>query len=200
MRNKWILSLAILACVSIGLFSGCGYSQEYVEREVALAEDVAYELGYETGYEEGENWGYTRGQDKAYESGFQDGYSRGHREGLIDGWEIAQVPEAFEQTSDIFVDILSVTSPVSRGNFATLEAQTIPDAHCGIEVYYKTGKSEAIGLYSHRSDDEGCISWRWLVGGNTTPGIWEIVVTAYDLENLSAQMPIAQDITYFQVQ
>jgi len=108
--------------------------------------------------------------------------------------------DIFQQTSDIFIDIISVTSPVNRGNYATLEAQTIPSALCGIDVYYKSGKSEAFGLFPHDADADGSVSWSWLVGGNTTPGKWKIVVTAYDLENWFAEMPIAQDTVYFEVQ
>lgn len=78
----------------------------------------------------------------------------------------------------LFLEILYVTSPVGRGQYANLQARTLPGATCTITVYYKSGPSRASGLYSKIADSEGLVSWSWRVGTRTTPGTWRIVVTA----------------------
>ena len=74
--------------------------------------------------------------------------------------------------------IESVTSPVSPGATATLVAKTSPGAYCTIMVYTKSGPSTAAGLDPKTADSAGNVSWSWKVGTRTTPGTWQIVVTA----------------------
>ncbi len=87
------------------------------------------------------------------------------------------VPEVSNEGS-LPLTIVSLTSPVSPGADATLRAKTIPNATCSIEVYYKTGLSEAAGLETKSADASGDVSWTWRVGSGTAPGDWRIVVTA----------------------
>ncbi|MBA7637999.1 hypothetical protein ES703_45648 [subsurface metagenome] len=82
------------------------------------------------------------------------------------------------QTQDLFIEIDSVTTPIGKGYYATLIAQTLPNANCDITVYYKSGPSSAQGLYPKEADSKGSVSWSWKVGTRTTPGSWRIVVTA----------------------
>lgn len=188
-----------------------GYAEGY---------DDGYSEGEDDGYTEGQESGYNRGHDSGYEQGYQNGFWAGEDEasgtyefiaednyaqGYIEGYEDCQSgdPSIYatnHDVPDLFVEIISVTSPVSRGNYATLKAETLPDILCNIKVYYESGLSEAMGLYPHDSDDNGDISWQWLVGGNTTPGEWLITVTAYDLDNWFTPWPFATDSTYFEVQ
>lgn len=72
--------------------------------------------------------------------------------------------------------LVSVTSPVSRGDHATLVARVVPARRCTITVYYKSGSSEAQGLSAKRPV-RGRVSWTWMVGTNTTPGRWPIQVS-----------------------
>jgi hypothetical protein len=66
--------------------------------------------------------------------------------------------------------------PAHRGNPVTLTAR-VPSARvCSITVYYKSGPSEARGLYPKRPV-RGRVSWTWLVGTRTTPGRWPIFVS-----------------------
>ena len=89
-------------------------------------------------------------------------------------------------TTGLELKIISVTSPIRKGNTATLEAKTNPGAHCTITVYYKSGPSGAQGLKrTPRADEDGYVMWSWKVGGNTTPGKWPIKVTA-ELEGKTA--------------
>jgi len=184
-----------------GLLDGyeTGYDEGYSWGET-FAYDHGYEKGYDEGYEAGYNDGENREQQRSYESGYESGCDECYKIGFLDG-KLASTStiDVTEPTSDLFLEIISVTSPVYRGNYATLAAMTAPYTLCGIDVYYKSGKSEAWGLYPHKSDDDGYISWRWLVGGNTTPGHWKIVVTAYDLDNWLSDWPFAQDTVYFEV-
>ncbi len=75
------------------------------------------------------------------------------------------------------LEILSVTSPVSKGANATLTAQTSPNASCTITVYYKSGASSAAGLVPKAADASGRVFWTWKVGSRTTSGTWRIAVT-----------------------
>lgn len=88
---------------------------------------------------------------------------------------------------ELFLEIISVTSPVRPGANATLKAKTLPGAQETITVYYKSGPSTAQGLYPKIADSNGDISWTWKVGTRTTPGSWRIVVTASYGEKRTSQ-------------
>ena len=79
---------------------------------------------------------------------------------------------------ELELEIISVTSPVSPGAFATLSARVTPGATCDITVIYKSGPSEAAGLFPKTAGSDGRVSWTWKVGTRTTPGTWDINVTA----------------------
>jgi hypothetical protein len=74
------------------------------------------------------------------------------------------------------VKVVSVTSPASPGSYATLTAAVSRPSTCKIVVMYKSGSSHASGLYPKRSV-RGRVSWRWMVGTNTTGGRWPIFVS-----------------------
>lgn len=79
--------------------------------------------------------------------------------------------------ADLFLSLVSLSSPVAPFSDATIQIQTKPGANCSISVFYKSGLSRAKGLSPQVADSKGRISWRWRVGSNTTPGRWPIVVT-----------------------
>ncbi len=83
-----------------------------------------------------------------------------------------------EDDSELFLEVVTVTTPIGKGYTATLKAETLPGAYCTIVVYYKSGPSTAAGLYPKEADSEGNVSWSWKVGTRTTPGSWRIVVKA----------------------
>jgi hypothetical protein len=75
------------------------------------------------------------------------------------------------------VRLVSVTSPASPGSHATLVARvTSSRVLCSIRVQYKSGPSQARGLYAKRPS-VGRVSWTWMVGTRTTPGRWPIYVS-----------------------
>jgi hypothetical protein len=72
------------------------------------------------------------------------------------------------------VRLVQVTSPISHGSYATLTVSVSRTSTCSITVFYKSGPSEAAGLYPKRGKR---ISWSWRVGTRTTPGRWPITVS-----------------------
>lgn len=79
---------------------------------------------------------------------------------------------------DVFLEIESVSSPITPGQDATLVARTIPRAKCSIMVLYKSGASTAEGLEDKVAGADGKVSWTWKVGTRTTSGTWCVVVSA----------------------
>jgi len=83
----------------------------------------------------------------------------------------------FPAAASAKVRLVHVTSPVSAGSYATLKAKiSRKRAKCSITVYYKSGPSQAQGLYPKRTRHRR-VSWTWKVGTRTTPGRWAIVVS-----------------------
>jgi len=80
-----------------------------------------------------------------------------------------------------FQELVDLTSPVSPGAYATITVFTDANTACSIVVNYKSGPSTAQGLDSKLATSNGICSWTWLVGTNTTPGTWTIVVTTGDI-------------------
>jgi competence protein ComEC len=87
-------------------------------------------------------------------------------------------PVEEEQQVTYGINVVSLTSPISRGAQASITINTAPNILCTIAVYYKSGKSEAQGLEPKNSDGNGNCTWSWKVGARTTPGDWKIVLTA----------------------
>jgi outer membrane biosynthesis protein TonB len=72
--------------------------------------------------------------------------------------------------------ITSVTSPVSRNSYATVNARTARNASCSVTVTYNSGASTAQGLTPKTADGSGSVSWTWKVGGRTAFGTYPIHV------------------------
>lgn len=75
------------------------------------------------------------------------------------------------------IQLKSITSPVSRGQKATVEIIGKPNTKYTISVYYSSGPSEAKGLEPTVSDGDGLVSWTWTVGPSTSTGAKRIVVS-----------------------
>ncbi|MGB2952122.1 MAG: hypothetical protein WBB74_01875 [Gaiellaceae bacterium] len=87
------------------------------------------------------------------------------------------------------VRLVSVTSPIPHGAYATLVARVSRAARCSIIVYYKSGPSHAQGLYPKRTV-AGRVSWTWKVGTRTTPGRWPIRVSCGAAGTLSTSFVV----------
>lgn len=72
--------------------------------------------------------------------------------------------------------LLSVSSPVKRGNKATVKVRGKPGVEYDIVVRYSSGESSAKGLENQMADAEGCVCWTWKVGGSTKAGTYTIRV------------------------
>ncbi|QJC51264.1 hydroxyisourate hydrolase [Paenibacillus albicereus] len=86
------------------------------------------------------------------------------------------------------VRIASLTPvPARPGKKATLTAVAAPGVQVTLEVRYKSGSSVSRHVGTKTADSLGRVDWTWLVSGNTTPGVWEVIVTSSD--GGSATMP-----------
>ncbi|MEK4509492.1 pilus assembly protein [Paenibacillus sp. FSL K6-2524] len=72
--------------------------------------------------------------------------------------------------------ILSKPDPAYAGHKAKVSAKIEPFTTAKLTVYYKSGTSKAKYLGEATADASGIVDWEWLVGGNTTPGTWTIVL------------------------
>jgi hypothetical protein len=80
-------------------------------------------------------------------------------------------PPASTTTASGSVAIISVTSPVDSGAYASLVAQTAPHAKCDLSVTLPSGRqSESSGLVTQTADASGRIEWTWETGNRTKPG------------------------------
>jgi competence protein ComEC len=92
--------------------------------------------------------------------------------------------------AQLFIDVVSLTSPIAAGSNASLTINTLPGATCSITVYYKSGPSQAAGLGPQTAGSSGNVTWSWKVGSRTTPGTWSISVSAtLNGQSTSIQIP-----------
>ena len=75
-----------------------------------------------------------------------------------------------------------MTSPVAKGDKATLTVHTAVGADCKIVVEYDSGPSQASGLVEKTADTNGDVSWSWTVGQTTKAGTYPITVMCFKAE------------------
>ena len=75
------------------------------------------------------------------------------------------------------INLVGLTSPVSRGNNATISIKGLPNTAYDIDVMYSSGESKASGLEDKTSDSEGNVSWTFKVSSNVKPGTYEVKIT-----------------------
>jgi beta-lactamase superfamily II metal-dependent hydrolase len=85
--------------------------------------------------------------------------------------------ERTEAVETLFLQILSVTSPVAPGGDAEVRIKTAPGAKSQIKVFTKSGISQAKGLEETVADKNGDAAWGWRVGNTTAEGTWRIEVS-----------------------
>jgi hypothetical protein len=186
-NRKWypILLLGLILLLVIPL-AGC--PQCYTQDDLNDTYQQGYDDGSHAGYEVGYDVGYDNGMDDALaqcKDTFEDGYYIGYQDATTqippDYW-FPTTYDVGHDVSDFFIDVISLTTPVNPGEYATIKVQTLPNELLTIEVWYMSGKSEAQGLYPKRADDEGYVSWTWKVGTRTTPGSWEIIIASLNFD------------------
>lgn len=85
--------------------------------------------------------------------------------------------DSSSSTSTNNIKLVSMTSPVSRGNDVTVSIKGIPNTSYDIDVIYSSGESKATGLEDKTSDNEGNVSWTFKVSSNVKPGTYEVKIT-----------------------
>ena len=91
--------------------------------------------------------------------------------------EEVQEPEVIEEAPATEIQLVSITSPINKGQYATITIQGAPNTDYSITVIYKSGASTAQGLVNKTSDGSGQVSWTWKVGTRTTSGSWPIKIS-----------------------
>ena len=86
-------------------------------------------------------------------------------------------PPQESATDGIGIYISKVSRSVENGCMATLSISGKPNTTYTATVYYSSGKSEAEGLGSKKSNGLGDVTWSWKVGTRTKPGIHSIVIS-----------------------
>ena len=75
------------------------------------------------------------------------------------------------------INLVSLTSPISRGSDVTVSIKGLPNTTYDIDVIYSSGESKASGLEDKTSDSEGKVSWTFKVSSNVKPGTYEVKIT-----------------------
>ena len=75
------------------------------------------------------------------------------------------------------VAVAMLTSPVQRGQDASITINTNAGSLCNILVTYNKVVSKVDGLGPAMADDFGSVGWTWTVAENTPIGTWPIKVT-----------------------
>ena len=74
------------------------------------------------------------------------------------------------------INLVSLTSPISRGSDVTVSIKGLPNTTYDIDVIYSSGESKASGLEDKTSDSEGNVSWTFKVSSNVKPGTYEVKI------------------------
>ena len=75
------------------------------------------------------------------------------------------------------INLVSLTSPISRGSDVTVSIKGLPNTTYDIDVIYSSGESKASGLEDKTSDSEGDVSWTFKVSSNVKPGTYEVKIS-----------------------
>jgi hypothetical protein len=195
-RKLYSILLLGLILLLAGPLVGC--SECYTQEDLNNSHQQGYDDGHSAGYEAGHGDGYDVGYVVGYDEGYDEGCGECYNNGIDDA--LAECKEAFNYgyaigcqdalagmcngydagngVADFFIEVISLTSPISPGEYATIEVRTLPNEVLAIEVWYMSGRSEAQGLVPKRANNEGYVWWTWKVGTNTTPGTWEIIIAS----------------------
>ncbi len=80
-------------------------------------------------------------------------------------------------TQELKLEISSLTSPVRRGEAATLTIATASTATAQVRIYYP-GRTDPVVLDEQQVGPGGEASWTWIVDPGAKPGTGRVVVTA----------------------
>jgi hypothetical protein len=95
---------------------------------------------------------------------------------------------------DLPVKLTKRTASVARNTKASVTIKTTAGAECGIDVQYKSGSSTDAALDPKTTNSKGSVTWKWLVGRNTSKGRVPIVITC-TLGDLSGRLDTSIKVT-----
>jgi len=75
------------------------------------------------------------------------------------------------------IQVITLTSPIVRGQEASVTIKGTPGVEYAIKVIYKSGPSSAKGLEPKNADSGGRVTWSWKVSARTTAGSWSIEIS-----------------------
>ncbi len=75
------------------------------------------------------------------------------------------------------IELVSLTTPIKRGNTAKISVKALPNTSYSISVVYSSGPSTAKGLEPKMSDSNGNVFWQWKVGSRTKAGTYTVTVS-----------------------
>lgn len=82
-----------------------------------------------------------------------------------------------EAVSDTPAELVSLTSPIHRGQTAQLLIHTLPQVLCRVQLIYASGLSQSGDLRPKNSGHDGIVMWEWRVGSRTQLGEWPLQVS-----------------------
>lgn len=92
-----------------------------------------------------------------------------------------------EEISEIYngISLLTKTSPVSRGNYATIMIQGVPEKQYTIEFYETPSKkAESKDLSAKTADANGFVSWTFPINNSCEKGNRKIIIREKGSSNL----------------
>lgn len=95
----------------------------------------------------------------------------------------ASTNEQTETIESTEITIVRAPGRVNRGDTALLEIRTEPITRCSIQVFYPDspdGEPVVDGLQDQTTDQNGDLSWEWLVEDEVETGTHPIIVTCND--------------------
>jgi len=168
------------AGTSAGLIAGqaAGYDDGLIAGQAA-----GYDDGLIAGQAAGYDDGLIAGQAAGYSAGNADGYAQGYQVGYWEAYYVfigylAQYEFIGDTESDFSIEIISLSTPIGSGQYATISILTLPYAWCDISVTYASGEAIDDGLVAKIANGSGYVSWTWKIDALTAAGSWPIVVTA----------------------
>lgn len=78
------------------------------------------------------------------------------------------------------IKLISLTTPVKRGETAEISIKGKPNTEYAISVFYGSGPSKAAGLEKKTSNSSGEVVWAWKVGGSTKSDEYIIKISGGD--------------------
>lgn len=106
--------------------------------------------------------------------------------------EIISEPEIEPESSEESATLQFVSAPtsVARSSDAYVQVKGAPNTDYRITVMYKSGASDADGLYTKTSDADGYVSWTWHIGGKTSLNFQPTITVSGGGQSISTKFTV----------